>query len=351
MPLPCAAGFTSRAAMIEEIKQAKARALRAIQQAATADDLEKVRIQYLGRKGIFKDLLAGIPQLPADQKPAVGKEANLARKAVEENLKARKNQLGAAKPKAVKETFDITIPGTRPQYGRLHPITRAAYELIDIFARLGFEVVYGPEMELERNNFDALNIPQEHPARDDFDTFFIQDDILLRSHTSPVQIRTMQQRKPPLRIVAPGKVFRRDTPDASHYPVFHQIEALAVDENITLADLKATLDTAMKAFFGPDTQTRMRPSFFPFTEPSAEVDISCTFCGGKGCKTCGGKGWTELLGAGMVDPNVFKAVGYDPEKYTGFAFGLGIDRAAMYRFGITDIRLLFDNDLRLLGQL
>lgn len=336
--------------MIEEIRQAKGHALQAIQRAATADELENVRIQYLGRKGVFKDLMARIPQLPADQKPVVGKEANIARKAVEESLKAKKAELGAGKPKAAKELFDVTIPGTRPQFGRLHPITRAAYELIDIFARLGFEVVYGPEMELERNNFDALNIPPEHPARDDFDTFFIQDDILLRSHTSPVQIRTMQQRKPPLRIVAPGKVFRRDTPDASHYPVFHQIEALAVGENITLADLKAVLEIAMKAFFGPDTKTRMRPSFFPFTEPSAEVDISCTFCHGKGCKTCGGKGWTELLGAGMVDPNVFRAVGYDPEKYTGFAFGLGIDRAAMYRFGITDIRLLFDNDLRLLDQ-
>ncbi len=340
--------------MIEEIKQAREQALEAIKDAATAGELEQVRVRYLGRKGVFKALMGKIPQLPPEEKPLVGKEANLARKAVEAGLKAKQAELGelaAGAPKAVEEMFDATIPGRRPQLGRLHPITRAAYELIEIFARLGFEVVYGPEMELEHYNFEALNIPPEHPARDAFDTFFIKDDILLRSHTSPVQIRTMEQRKPPLRIVAPGKVFRRDTPDASHYPVFHQIEGLAVDENITLADLKAVLDIAMKAFFGPDTRTRMRPSYFPFTEPSAEVDISCTFCHGEGCSTCGGKGWTELLGAGMVDPNVFRAVGYDPEKYTGFAFGLGIDRAAMYRFGITDIRLLFDNDLRLLDQL
>ena len=337
--------------MIEEIKQIREQALQAIERAATADEVEQVRIRYLGRKGVFKELMGRIPQLSAEEKPLVGKESNLARKAIEQSLKEKQAQLASGKPQAPKEIFDITLPGNRPRFGRLHPITRAAYELIDIFARLGFEVVYGPEMELEHYNFEALNIPPEHPSRDAFDTFFIKDDILLRSHTSPVQIRTMAERRPPLRIVAPGKVFRRDTPDASHYPVFHQIEGLAVGDNITLADLKAVLDIAMKAFFGPDTRTRMRPSYFPFTEPSAEVDISCTFCHGEGCSTCGGKGWTELLGAGMVDPNVFKAVGYDPEKYTGFAFGLGIDRAAMYRFGITDIRLLFDNDLRLLNQL
>ena len=337
--------------MIEEIRQVQKQALQEIGQAATGDDLEKARVKYLGRKGIFKDLMGRIPGLPAEIKPVVGQEANLARQAVDESLKLRQAQLVAVKPKAAGEIFDVTIPGNRPTFGRLHPITRAARELIDIFARMGFEVVYGPEMEREYYNFEALNIPAEHPARDSFDTFFIKDDILLRSHTSPVQVRTMSQRKPPLRIVAPGKVFRRDTPDASHYPVFHQIEGLVVDENITLADLKCVLDEAMKAFFGPDTRTRLRPSFFPFTEPSAEVDISCTFCHGKGCPPCQGKGWTELLGAGMVDPAVFEAVGYDPEKYTGFAFGLGIDRAAMYRFGITDIRLLFDNDLRLLNQL
>ncbi|HUS58061.1 MAG TPA: phenylalanine--tRNA ligase subunit alpha [Planctomycetota bacterium] len=335
--------------MIDEIRQLKEKALAEIERAA-AEEIEALRVRYLGRKGIFKDIMGRIPALPAEQKPLAGKEANAARVAVEEALKARQAAIGA-KPKPAKEVFDVTIPGNVPPFGRLHPITRSTYELVDIFARLGFEVVYGPEMELERYNFEALNIPAEHPARDSFDTFFIKDDILLRSHTSPVQVRTMMQRKPPLRIVAPGKVFRRDTPDASHYPVFHQIEGLVVDENITLADLKAVLDIAMKAFFGPETRTRMRPSFFPFTEPSAEVDIACTFCHGRGCSTCQGKGWTELLGAGMVDPNVFEAVGYDPEKYTGFAFGLGIDRAAMYRFGITDIRLLFDNDLRLLGQL
>jgi len=337
--------------MIEEIEEARDQALDAIQRAATPDELKRLRIKYLGRKGIFKDLIGRIPQLPPEDRPLVGKESNLARRAVEQGLKAKEAELTSGMPKAGEELFDITLPGNRPRFGRLHPITRAAHELIDIFARLGFEVVYGPEMELEYYNFEALNIPPEHPSRDAFDTFFIKDDILLRSHTSPVQIRAMSERRPPLRIVAPGKVFRHDTPDASHYPVFHQIEGLAVDENITLADLSAVLDIAMKAFFGPDTRTRMRPSYFPFTEPSAEVDISCTFCHGKGCSTCGGKGWTELLGAGIVDPSVFEAVGYDPEKYTGFAFGLGIDRAAMYRFGITDIRLLFDNDLRLLNQL
>jgi len=337
--------------MIEEIKQAGQRALEEIENAQNAEQVEQLRVKYLGRKGIFKDLMGRMAGLSADEKPLAGKLANETRQAVEQKLKAKAAEFAASQPKPVKEVFDITIPGQRPAFGRLHPITRATNELVEIFARLGFEVVYGPEMETAFHNFDALNIPDEHPARDDFDTFFIKDDILLRSHTSPVQVRTMLERKPPLRVVAPGKVFRRDTPDASHYPVFHQIEGLAVDENITLADLKDVLDKAMKTFFGPDTRTRMRPSFFPFTEPSAEVDISCTFCRGKGCPACQGKGWTELLGAGMVDPNVFKAVGIDSEKYTGFAFGMGIDRAAMYRFGITDIRLLFDNDLRLLNQL
>ena len=337
--------------MIEEIRQVQQQALQEVNDAMLPDDLEKVRVKYLGRKGIFKDLMARIPGLPAEIKPIVGQEANLARQAVEQSLKARQAQLAAGKPKVAGEIFDVTIPGKRPAFGRLHPITRSMYELTNIFARLGFEVVYGPEMETDYYNFEALNIPAEHPARDSFDTFFITSDVLLRSHTSPVQVRTMSQRKPPLRIVAPGKVFRRDTPDASHFPVFHQIEGLVVDENITLADLKCVLDKAMKAFLGPDTRTRLRPSFFPFTEPSAELDIACTFCRGAGCPTCQGKGWTELLGAGMVDPAVFNAVGYDPEKYTGFAFGMGVDRAAMYRFGITDIRLLFENDLRLLNQL
>lgn len=337
--------------LIDEIRQAQQQALAEIDKADDAEQLEQARVKYLGRKGLFKDFMARIPQLPADEKPLVGQEANVARKAIEQSLNQKKAQLGAGKPKAAGEFFDITLPGNRPQFGRLHPITRATRELVDIFARLGFEVVYGPEMETEHYNFEALNIPPEHPARDDFDTFFIEGDTLLRTHTSPVQVRTMEHRRPPLRVVAPGKVYRRDTPDASHYPIFHQIEGLVVDTGITLADLQTVLDIAMKAFLGPETKTRLRPSFFPFTEPSAEVDVACTFCHGRGCPTCGGKGWTELLGAGMVDPNVFRAVGYDPEKYTGFAFGLGIDRAAMYRFGITDIRLLFDNDLRLLNQL
>jgi phenylalanyl-tRNA synthetase alpha chain len=336
--------------MLDHLEQLRREALDSIAAANSPDTLEATRVRYLGRKGALAQLIGQVPSLPADRRPAAGKLANEVKHTLTDAFEQRKATIGQARP-AARPLSDVTIPGIPPRLGHLHPVSRAWNELVGIFARIGFEVAYGPDLETDYYNFEALNMPPEHPARDAWDTLYIDDTYLLRTHTSPVQIHAMETRQPPIRIVIPGKCFRRDTADANHSPVFHQLEGLAVDTNITFADLKATLSMAMRAFFGPDTRTRFRPSFFPFTEPSAEVDISCTFCHGKGCAACGGKGWTELLGAGMVDPNVFKAVGYDPEKYTGFAFGMGIDRAAMYRFGINDLRLLFENDLRLLRQL
>ena len=337
--------------MLDELEALRQKALESIKAIRNLADLEEARVNYLGRKGLIKQLMGKLPSLSADLKPAAGKLSNEIKNAITAALEERKASLSDAAPAAAEAVFDVTLPGIAPSLGRLHPVTRAWNELVEIFARMGFEVVYGPDIETDYYNFEALNMAPEHPARDAWDTLYIDDTYLLRTHTSPVQIHVMEDREPPLRVVMPGKCFRRDTADASHFPVFHQIEGLAVGTDITFADLKAVLTKAMKAFFGPDTKTRFRPSFFPFTEPSAEVDISCTFCHGSGCPACGGKGWTELLGAGMVDPNVFKAVGYDPDKYTGFAFGMGIDRAAMYRFGIKDLRMLFENDLRLLRQL
>ncbi len=338
--------------MLDQLEQLRREALSSIAAAENEEDLEAARIHYLGRKGAVKKIMGLMPSLPAEQKPAAGKLANQVKTAIMAALDEREAALGSGSPaKPAGPQFDVTLPGIAPKLGHLHPVTRAWNELVGIFARMGFECVFGPDLETDYYNFEALNMPPEHPARDSWDTLYIDDKHLMRTHTSPVQIRAMATRKPPLRIIMPGKCFRRDTADASHFPVFHQIEGLAVGPDITFADLKAVLSEAMKAFFGPDTRTRFRPSFFPFTEPSAEVDISCTFCHGEGCPACQGKGWTELLGAGMVDPNVFEAGGYDPDEYTGCAFGMGIDRAAMYRFGIRDLRLLFENDLRLMRQL
>jgi len=338
--------------MLARLEQLRGEALAAIAGAADAGALEALRVNYLGRKGALKALIGELPSLPAGERPAAGKLANEVKQAIEQAF-AGARKAGDA-PKQTGPRLDVTVPGTRRKLGSIHPLTQINDELVEVFARLGFETAYGLEIEDEYHNFDALNIPLDHPSRDGFDTFYIEDggknEHLLRSHTSPVQIRVMETRQPPIRIVVPGKVFRPDTVDASHFPMFHQIEGLYVDERVTFADLKTVLSMAMQEVFGEQTQTRFRPSFFPFTEPSAEVDVSCPFCSGKGCKVCGQSGWIEVLGAGMVDPAVFRRVGYDPEKYTGFAFGMGIDRIAMLKLGINDIRLFFENDARFLKQ-
>mgnify|MGYP005834661435 CR=1 FL=1 len=322
-----------------------------IERTAERDALERIRVRYLGRKGALRALLGHIASLPDEEKRRAGQLGNQIRRELEAMLEERLKAVEATAKQSAAPAIDFSLPGIRRPLGRIHPISRAYDELCEIFMQLGFEIVYGPEVEQEFYNFDALNFPPDHPARDSFDTLYLDGDRLMRCHTSPVQIRAMQERKPPLRVIAPGRVYRRDTADASHFPTFHQMEGLAVGEDVTFADLKAILTMAMKRLFGEKVRTRFRPSFFPFTEPSAEVDVSCRFCNGQGCGACGGKGWTELLGAGMVHPNVFRAVGYDPEKYTGFAFGMGIDRIAMTKYGIHDIRLLFENDLRFLHQL
>ncbi|MFP4055917.1 MAG: phenylalanine--tRNA ligase subunit alpha [Candidatus Brocadiia bacterium] len=317
-------------------------ALARIEAADTLDELEEARVAYLGRRGALKQAMRGLAELPAEQRPAAGRAANAAKEAIQAALDARRALLERLEAQVAAPGIDITLPGVHPPIGREHPIRRAESELREVFLRLGFEVATGPEVELEYYNFEALNIPADHPSRDSFDTFYIEDDVVLRSHTSPVQVRVMEQRQPPVRVIVPGRVYRPDTADATHSPVFHQLEGLAVDEGITFADLKAVLTMAMRELFGPETATRFRPSFFPFTEPSAEVDVLCDV-GGE-------RRWLELLGAGMVHPRVFEAVGYDPERYTGFAFGIGIDRIALLKFGIPDIRLLLENDVRFLEQ-
>ncbi len=317
-------------------------ALARIQGAKTPEELDAARAALLGRGGALKALIQRLGEVPAEERRAAGQLANEAKAAIEAALAERRQRLGRSDAQPAAPAPDITLPGRRRTCGHEHPLRRTEAELREVFARLGFEAVEGPEVELEYYNFEALNIPAEHPSHDSFDTFYIEGDILLRSHTSPVQVRVMEQRRPPIRVVVPGRVFRPDTADATHSPVFHQIEGLVVGEDVTFADLKAVLGMAMRELFGPRTETRFRPSFFPFTEPSAEVDVCCEL-GGQ-------RRWLELLGAGMVHPKVFEAVGYDPEVYTGFAFGMGIDRVAMLKYGIPDIRLLLENDVRFLQQ-
>lgn len=315
------------------------------------DDFEKIRIKYLGRKGSINGLLKEIPKLPIDQRKNAGQLINKLKIDVENKLDSKKDSpLPKNSKKGSEETFDVTLPGKQIPIGNKHPLVKTIDEITEIFGKLGFVVEYGREIEKEYYNFDALNIPTNHAARVDFDTFYIDDDILLRSQTSTVQIRTMEKQKPPIRIIAPGKVFRPDTVDARHSFMFHQMEGLMVDENVNFGDLKAVLNLFAKSYFGSDIKMRFRPSFFPFTEPSAEVDISCSICKGKGCNVCSHSGWVEILGAGMVDPNVFKAIGYDEKKYVGFAFGMGVERITMLKYGINDVRLFFENDIRFLSQ-
>ncbi|MBW1975822.1 MAG: phenylalanine--tRNA ligase subunit alpha [Deltaproteobacteria bacterium] len=310
--------------------------------------IDKVRVKYLGRKGRLTELFKQLGGLPKEKRPEIGKVLNEAREQLE---KALGDAIARAKTASLEVSgdFDITIPGRRPLVGRLHPITQTARDICQIFVQMGFEVVEGPEVELDYYNFEALNIPKDHPARDMQDTFYVSEEVVLRTHTSPIQVRVMEARKPPIQIIAPGKAYRCDS-DMTHTPMFHQVEGLMVGKDVSFADLKGVLTLFVHQMFGPHVGVRFRPSFFPFTEPSAEVDIQCVICGGKGCRVCSYTGWLEILGSGMVDPAVFEMVGYDPEQVTGFAFGMGIERIAMLRWGIDDLRLFFDNDVRFLDQ-
>jgi phenylalanyl-tRNA synthetase alpha chain len=337
--------------MEDKIRQIKEEAIKVIQEAQTLPSLDEARIRYLGKKSELMEALRSLGEIEPQQRPVVGAEVNQAKEAIEQALRDRKILLFTSeqKKKIAAERMDVTLPGKGIKRGHIHPLTQVMEEAKGIFLRMGFEVAEGPEAETEYYNFDGLNIPPHHPSRDMWSTLFIKDDILLRTHTSPVQIRVMENRKPPLAIIAPGRVYRRDS-DATHSPVFHQLEGFLVKEKVTFGDLKGTLTEFLRQMFGKERNVRFRPSFFPFTEPSAEVDVECVMCGGNGCRLCKETGWLEILGSGMIDPNVFKAVGYDPEKYTGFAFGMGIDRIAMLKYGIDNIRLLYENDLRFLEQ-
>jgi phenylalanyl-tRNA synthetase alpha chain len=323
----------------------------AVAAAADLAALEAARVRFLGRKADLVLLLRSIPELPVEERPEVGKLGNLIRKELETAVEDRRVELEADELVLglEKERVDVTLPGWRSPLGHLHLVTQTQREIEDIFVGMGYEIVEGPEVETEYYNFEALNTPADHPARSLHDTFFVSDQVVLRTHTSPMQIRTMEKRRPPVYVIVPGKAYRRDS-DATHTPMFHQVEGLVVDKHITLADLKGTLETFARAMFGADRKVRLRPHYFPFTEPSVEVDVSCMMCDGAGCRLCKKSGWLEILGAGMVDPDVFGFVDYDPEVYTGFAFGVGIERIAMLKHGVNDLRLFFENDLRFLRQ-
>ncbi|MQA90073.1 MAG: phenylalanine--tRNA ligase subunit alpha [Gemmatimonas sp.] len=334
--------------MMQQLALLEREGSEAIDAAVEAGDVERLRVELLGRKGRLTGILRGLGQLPADQRPRVGAEANRIKDVLAARLEERKER--AVTAVSDEALIDLTLPGRAHWRGGLHPVTQVVEEVCGIFESLGFTRVRGPEVETVEYNFTKLNTPLDHPAADMHDTFYLADGVVLRTHTSPVQARVMEEFEPPIRVVVPGTVYRRDPFDASHAPAFEQIEGLAVDEGITFIDLKATIAEFARRFLGPQTKTRFRPSFFPFTEPSAEVDVSCQICGGEGCSACKRTGWMEIMGAGMVDPAVFEAVGYDPERYTGFAFGMGPARIAMQRFRLPDIRLLYENDMRFLEQ-
>jgi len=337
--------------MENKIKQLTDEALKVIASAQTVAALDEARIHFAGKSSELMSLLKSLGSLSPEERPKVGALVNAAKQTIEGALRDRHVILlqSEQSQKIAAEKIDVTLPGKGIRRGKYHPLTQVMEEAKGIFFRLGFETAEGPEVETEYYNFDGLNIPPYHPSRDMWSTFFIKDDVLLRTHTSPVQIRVMEKRKPPLAIIAPGRVYRCDS-DATHSPVFHQLEGFLVDKKVTFGDLKGTLTEFLRQMFGQERNVRFRPSFFPFTEPSAEVDVECMMCAGKGCRLCKETGWLEILGSGMIDPNVFKSVGYDPEKVSGYAFGMGIDRITMLKYGIDDIRLLYENDLRFLEQ-
>ncbi len=338
--------------MKAQLDQISVAAAQEIASASDKNSLEAVRIKYLGKKGALTAILRGMGALSAEERPVIGAYANTVRAEIEKMLEEKGVSLASEELKnaLVKEKLDVTMPAKVKNIGKLHPITQVENRMKEIFVGLGFDIVEGPEVESAYNNFDALNAPADHPSRDFQDTFYINDTTLLRTQTSPVQIRAMKSMEPPIRIISPGRVYRCDEVDATHSPMFHQLEGLVIDKNITLGDLKGLLELWAKEMFGSETKTRFRPHNFPFTEPSAEVDVSCFVCGGKGCRLCKGEGWIELLGAGLVHPNVLKAGGIDPEIYSGLAFGMGIERVVMTSYGIDDMRHLYENDIRFLGQ-
>ncbi len=338
--------------MQEQIAGIRTECLQALEKVSSLTELEQLRVAVLGKKGSLTGLLRGMGQVDPALRPQVGQWINQAREELEGSLSARETALrsDALRKRLLNEAIDVTQPGLLPRAGVRHPGTMVLDQVIDCFVGLGFEVVEGPQIELDHYNFELLNIPKNHPARDAQDTFYIDDNTVLRTHTSPVQARVMTTRKPPIRVVCPGRVYRADEVDATHSPVFHQIEGLVIDEHITMADLRGTLDAFAKRLYGEDIATRFRPSFFPFTEPSAEVDLTCFNCRGKGCRVCKGTGWIEVLGSGMVNPKVLEMCGIDSTKYSGFAFGIGLERITMLRYGIPDMRLMYEGDERFLRQ-
>jgi phenylalanyl-tRNA synthetase alpha chain len=333
----------------KEIEDIKTSVLEKLEGCSSTEEVETLRIEYLGRKGIVTQKLKNIKNLPAEERPSFGQSMNQLKSVIEKSLEKRIQEL-STRTKKQDQSFDFTMPGDRKWLGHLHPLMKAMDEIVNIFIRMGFSVEFGPDIETDYYNFEALNFPKDHPSRDTQDTFYLERELLLRTHTSPVQIRVMERRKPPIRIIAPGRCYRVDNFDSSHSPVFHQVEGLYVNEKVTLSDLTGTLDTFAKAVFGESTRTKLAPHFFPFTEPSAELLVSCPFCHEKGCTTCKHTGWLEIMGCGMVHPNVFKAVGYDVEKYTGFAFGMGVERVCMLMYDIHDMRFFFENDQRFIRQ-
>ncbi len=323
-----------------------------LESAADLKEIDGIRVKYLGKKGELTNILKQMGKLSAEERPVIGQLANQTRADIEEKIEAQKSALEAKllDQQLAGETIDVTMPGKKQELGKKHPLTLVLDEIKEIFMGMGFDIAQGPEVELDYYNFEALNIPKDHPARDTQDTFYISDNVLLRTQTSPVQIRAMEERRPPIRIIAPGRVYRSDAVDATHSPLFHQIEGLLIDKGITMADLKGTLEVFVKRLYGEDSVVRFRPHHFPFTEPSAELDVMCFNCHGEGCRLCKGEGWIEILGCGMVHPKVLQNGGIDPEVYSGFAFGMGLERIVMRRFNIDDLRLFYENDIRFLDQ-
>jgi len=338
--------------MKEQLNNIRLQAEKDLSEVRSIQELENIRVKYLGKKGELTTILRGMGSLPPEERPAVGQLVNEVRAALEEKIDETKKEPAKKETDARlrKEVIDVTVPGKRKVLGKKHPLSIVLDEIKEVFIGMGYEIAEGPEVEYDYYNFEALNIPKGHPARDTQDTFYINENILLRTQTSPVQIRVMESKKPPIKIICPGRVYRSDAVDATHSPIFHQVEGLVVDKGVTMGDLVGTLQMFAKSLFGEDTRIRLRPHHFPFTEPSAEVDVSCWTCGGKGCRMCKNEGWIEIVGAGMVHPGVLETCGIDPEVYSGFAFGLGVERTAMGKFNIDDLRLLYENDIRFLRQ-
>lgn len=336
----------------DEARQLESAAKEEVLSAKSLEDLEAVRVKYLGRKGLLTGLLRKLGEVKPEERKELGRLLNVAKNALTGDIEARRSALKGARDEEslLEESLDITLPGRTSAIGRLHPTIKMMREIMEVFLGMGFTSVEGPEIETEYNNFDALNTPEWHPSRDEQDSFYVADGFVLRTHTSPGQIRVMKSQPPPVRVIVPGRCHRRDTPDASHVISFYQVEGLYVDYEVSMADLKGTLAAFAREVFGAETRVRFRPHFFPFTEPSAELDISCLVCGGKGCRLCKNSGWVEVLGCGMVHPNVFRHVGYDPRSVTGYAFGMGVERLALLKYGIENMRVLYDNDLRFLSQ-